>query len=466
MITKAIIGSLALSFIGAVVGLVIVYQNLQASQSSLILTRAELEENRETLEKSEELNRGLAAANEGLIAKIQEQAVQIQQLEASNSDLVAESRRIYQEIQRVDELNTSLDQENREVTARNNSLNQENRTLTNMNSQVEADNERLNYELERAGENTRTLQEQNDRQALDIHTLEQDKTNLAANVTELEGQIRLLDQQNDRQASAIVTLEQDIQTLEQDKTKLASDVTELRGQNQSLINLTETYQSKSGTVNQLNTRIDSLRAEIRRLENQRKPLVVESFSTSFRCTGSMEPKITCLDSATMLKNFRPQDISVGTAISFRPTAACKLTGSRVLHRVMKVKVERGIYYYWPKGDNNSGPDECWIPESNVNGYIIELHKNTEPQNSQLRNTVNAAHAEMKSERDIYYARRAAYGCPDPNRTCTVSPGKYRELIRLYDAYIAAANYHQCWVDSAKSAFSLNSGPPIYTQCIK
>ena len=466
MITKAIIGILALSFIGAVVGLVIVYQNLQASQSSLGLTRAELEENRETLEKSEELNRGLAAANEGLIAKIQEQAVQIQQLEASNSDLVAESRRIYQEIQRVDELNTSLDQEIREVTANYNSLNEENRSLAARNSQVEAekdrveaDNELLSHELEIAGENARTLQDQNYQQDLVIHALEQDKTKLASDVTELEGQNRLLGQQNAQQASAI-------QTLEQDKTKLTADVTDLRSQNQSLINLTETYQSKSGTVNQLNTKIDSLRAEIRRLEDQRKPLMVESFPASFKCTGSMEPKITCLDSATMLQNFRPQDISVGTAISFRPTVACKLTGSRVLHRVMKVKVERGIYYYWPKGDNNSGPDECWIPESNVYGYIIELHKNTEPQNSQLRNSVNAAKADMDRAWAAYQSRRSAYGCPDPNRTCTVSPGKYRELIRLRTVYLDAAAYHQCWVDSAKSAFSLRSGPPIYTQCVK
>ena len=473
MITKAIIGILVLALIGSVAALGVVYQNLQASQASLSLNRAELETAKNTLDSYRELNQGLTSANDGLLAKIQAQAVQIHHLESTNSDLVAESRRIYQEIQRVEELNTSLDQENRQLTANNNSLerevrevtndnnslNQENRNLTARSNQFEADNERLYLELEMADENARTLQVKNDQQTIAIHTLEGENTKLTANVNELEGQNHQLGQQNVQQAAAI-------QTLEQEKTKLTSDVTELRGQNQSLATLNETYRNKSGTVNQLNTKLDSLRAEIRRLENQRKPLLVESFTTGFKCTGSMEPKITCLDSATMLRNFRPQDISVGTSISFRPTAACELTGGRVLHRVMKVKVERGIYYYWPKGDNNSGPDDCWIPESNVNGYIIELHKNTDSQNAELRNAVNAAYADMKRKRNIYYARRSAYGCPDPNRVCTVSPGKFRELSRLRADYLDAVAYHRCWSNAARTALYSNFGPPVYPLCIK
>ena len=460
MLPKVIIGILALALIGTVVGLAVVYQNIQASQSSLSLTRAELETARETLDNYEELNRSLAAANEELIAKIQEQAGQNHRLEATNSDLVAESRRIYQEVQRVEELNTSLDQEVREATARNNSLNRENHNLSTRNGQIEADNNFLNRELEIAGENARTLQEQNDRQSLNIQTLELDKTELTANVNELEGRNLLLGQQNDRQASAI-------QTLEQEKTELTADVTELQDRNRELSQQNDTLRNKSGSVQRLNTQIDSLRAEIRRLEERRKPLSVESFPAYFRCTGSMEPKITCLDSATMLENFLPHDIRVGTVISFRPTAACELTGSsRVLHRVMKIKVERGTYYYWPKGDNNSGPDECWIPESNVYGYVIELHKNTHPENAKLRNSVNAADAVADKARDAYYSRRASYGCYDPDRVCTVSPGKYRELNRLYSEYRDAYNYLRCWVDTARNAWYSSFGPPLYTPCTK
>ena len=466
MLSKAIIGFLALVVIGMVIGLVTVYQNLQASQSTLNLTKAELDASREALDNAEEFNRGLAAANEELVAKIQEQAVKNHQLEATNSDLVSESRRIYQEVQRVDELNTSLDAEIREATAMNNSLNQENNTLAARNRQVEANNESLNLKLETAVKNARTLQELNDQQAQDIHTLEvdvhslgQEKSTLQADVNALEGQNRLLDQQKGQQAVAI-------QTLEQEKTLLTADVIELKGLNQELATLNETYRNKSGTVNQLNTRIDSLRAEINRLEAQRKPLLVESFSTSFRCTGSMEPKITCLDSATMLENFRPQEIRVGTVISFRPTGTCKVSGSRILHRVMKIKVERGTYYYWPKGDNNSGPDECWIPESNVYGYVIELHKNTDSQNANLRNAVNSADVAAERAWEAYQAKRRAYGCPDPNRVCTVSTGKYRELIRLRADYIAAAEYHRCWVNSARTALYSSFGPPVYTTCTK
>ena len=459
MLPKVIIGILALALIGAAIGLVVIYQNLQASQSSLSLTRAELDTAWEALDNSEERNRSLTAANEELLAKIQEQAVQIHQLETTNSDLVAESRRIYQEVQRVEELNTTLDQEVREVTAKNNSLSRENQNLVSKNNQIEADNEFLNQELEVAVQNVGTLQEQNYQQVQTLQTLEQEKTKLTANVTELEGQNRQLGQQNDQQASTI-------QTLEQENTELTSDVTELQGQNRELATLNETYRSKSGTVNQLNTRVDSLQAEIRRLEDQRKPLLVESFRTRFRCTGSMEPKITCLDSATMLENFRPQDITVGTVISFRPTAACEVTGSRVLHRVMKVKVERGTYYYWPKGDNNSGPDECWIPESNVYGYVIQLHKNTDQQNAALRNAVNAADSAAERAWATYQSRRAAYGCPDPNRVCTVSTGKYRELVRLRSEYIAAADYHRCWANAARTALYSSSGPPVYFSCTK
>ena len=460
MLLKAIIGVLALAVIGAVIGLVTVYQNIQAYQSSLSLTRDELEATRTALDNSKKLNQGLSEANEQLVIKIQEQVQQKLHLEAINSDLTTESRRIYQEVQRVEELNTTLDQDIRAVNAKNNSLNRENHTLVARNNQVEADNESLRHELELAVENARSLQEQNDQQAQDILALEQERSTLQADVKNLEDQSRILDEKNNRQASTI-------QALEQEKTRLTADVTELRGQNQSLTQLYETYRSKHGTLNQLNSRIDSLRAEISRLEEQRKPLLVESFRTTFRCTGSMEPKITCLDSATLLKNFLPQDITSGTVVSFRPTAACEPTGSRVLHRVVKTKVEKGIYYYWPKGDNNSVPDGCWVPESSVYGYVIELHKNTHLQNAELRNSVNSADAAAERAWDAYQSRRASYGCSNPNRVCTVSStSRFNELSRLRAEYIAASAYHQCWVQAAKNAWYPRYGKPVFPICIK
>ena len=67
--------------------------------------------------------------------------------------------------------------------------------------------------------------------------------------------------------------------------------------------------------------------------------MVESYTTGFHCTGSMEPKITCLDTTTWLANFNPQDVVIGTVIVFTPTADCELSSSRVAHRVTAVKVE-------------------------------------------------------------------------------------------------------------------------------
>ena len=460
MLPKAIIGILMLALIGTAAGLVILYMNLQEHQSSLTHATTQLETTREALDNYKELNQNLSDANEELVSKIQDQAQRNDQLEATNSDLVAESHRIYQELRRTEEINAVLDQDIREATARNNSLTQENHDLASRNIEIEAVNDSLSQELEITDQKARTLQEQNDQQTRSIHALEEEKTSLQADVKDLEGQNQSLNQQTNQQS-------QTIQTLEGEKTKLAADVSELQVRNQQLTQQYDTLRSKTGSVQQLNTRIDTLRAEIRRLEDQRKPLLVESFSTSFRCTGSMEPKITCLDSATMLENFLPEDITAGTVISFKPSATCKLTGNRVLHRVMKIKVERGIHYYWPKGDNNSRPDECWIQESNVFGYVIKLHKNTRPQNAELRDLVNSADADAERAWEAYQSKRVSYGCPDPHRVCTVSSrSRFNELNRLRSRYIAASIYHQCWVDSASGAWYSGFGPPVYSLCIK
>lgn len=467
MLPKAIVGILVLALIGTSAGLLTIYLNFRDAQSSLHSVTAELEETRETLHNYRELNQGLASANDDLVAKIQEQAVRNHQLEAINSDLVAESRRIYEEVQHVEELNVSLDQEIRDVTATNNALNRENHTLATVNIQLEADRESLNHSLETAEENARAIQEQNERNTLTIHALEQDKATLTADVMDLQDQNHLLGQKNDQQTDAIQALEREKEELTVDVTELTSDVTALRGRNQSLAELNATYQNKSGTLNQLNTRIDSLRAEIRRLEDQRRPLLLQTGRSNFACTGSMEPKITCLDSATYLENFLPQDIRVGTVISFDPPATCRVQSNRgIAHRVEKVKVERNIYYYWPKGDNAEQADGCWVSEKDVSGYIIDLHKNTNPERAELRTLVNSADAEAKRARDAYYNRRASYGCPDPNRVCTVSRERFIELSRLRQTYLAASNYHWCWVQAAKNAWYPRSGKPVYSICSK
>ncbi|MBI2855713.1 MAG: hypothetical protein HYX93_02565, partial [Chloroflexi bacterium] len=199
----------------------------------------------------------------------------------------------------------------------------------------------------------------------------------------------------------------------------------------------EEVKAKVGT---LQSQVSSLQSEIASLLGQRSPLIVETYTAGFYCTGSMEPKITCLDSATWLANFRPQDVVVRAVISFTPTAECNLSGSGrpVARRVMDIKMEAGIYYYWPRGDANPQDDGCWIPQTNVNGYIIELHKNTNPENQALREKVNSASAARDTTLQRYEEKEAIYNqkyleyCGSQTGTCTLPEPQYSEIIQLYN----------------------------------
>lgn len=461
VLLKVIVGVLLLAIIGTSVGLVRVYLNFQESQAALLTVTTELQASQATLDSYREMNQSLSDANKQMVVKIQEQAQRNLHLEAVNNDLTAESRRIYQEVQRVDELNTSLGQEIQEVTDKNNSLNREIFNLTVKKDQIEADNVSLRHELDTAVENTRALQVKNEQQTLNIQTLEQEKASIQEDVQNLQQRNQTLDEHNKQQESTI-------QALEREETTSRARITELQGQNRSLRQLNDTLQSKSGSVTQLNNRIDSLRAEIRRLEDQRKPLLLQTERSNFACTGSMEPKLTCLDSATYLENFLPQDITVGTIIAFDPPATCRVQSNRgIVHRVERVKVERGIYYYWPKGDNAERADDCWVSERDVSGYIIEVHKNTRPERAELRNFVNSADAEAERARNAYFTRRASYGCHSVNQVCRVSSrSQLNELNRLRTTYIAAADYHWCWVQAAKNAQYSLFRKPVHSICIK
>ena len=178
-----------------------------------------------------------------------------------------------------------------------------------------------------------------------------------------------------------------------DKELLNQELQASNASNRSLLEQNETLETElehnatrytqlvneSGTVDQLraeaNTleeKVAALRASISELTDQRAPLIVESSTRGFSCTGSMEPKITCLDTATWLVNYAPEDIVVGTIISFEPIEECALESDSVAHRVMNIKHEDGAFYFWPQGDANDEADGCWIPEENVDSYIIDV----------------------------------------------------------------------------------------------
>ena len=191
----------------------------------------------------------------------------------------------------------------------------------------------------------------------------------------------------------------------------------------------------------------------------RQPLTLgpdNSYWSEFSCTGSMEPVITCLDDALWLTAFQPEDIVVGSIISFHP-ACWEERGedeSGTSHRVMDIKVEDGVHYYWPQGDNNPEDDGCWVPETDVHGYIIYIDRGVYPENAKLRDSVNAAEEAyrlavaayddaladaapaLKAAEDAYIAVRVRHGCPSFLRvTCDfTAQTAYDEITDAYRLY--------------------------------
>ena len=295
--------------------------------------------------------------------------------------------------------------------------------------------------------------------------------------TELENQHTALEDEFgtlNTQHQSITRLYED---LDQEHETLTSEHRELTGQYDDLTR-------EVGTLEQLSGQVTALEAEIKRLEEMRRPLILASDRNGFLCTGSMEPKLTCLDEATWVRNPRPEEITVGTTIHFTPSCWPEeddTYSDGIAHRVMDVKIENGVYSYWPKGDANREADGCWVPFDHVQGYIVEIHKGVHPQNAALRNSVNRAarlEAEARSAseaaREEYYSIIEQYCGPsvDPG-DCSLPSPQYDIAIRAHQAWVDAyeeweqySAYNRCWVDSASSALYWDTGePPLYVSCI-
>ena len=182
-----------------------------------------------------------------------------------------------------------------------------------------------------------------------------------------------------------LTSDHDARGVQHDDLKL--DYGDLADRHADLTTQYADLEEMVGTMAELEERIAALETEL-------KPLVLGVNSrrrNSFLCTGSMEPAITCLDGATWVTPADPADIVVGTTISFDPDCTeGQVNWRSTAHRVTAIKVVNGVTYYWPKGDANEFADGCWVPYSDVHGYIVELHKGAHPENAFLRDQVNAS----------------------------------------------------------------------------
>ena len=248
--------------------------------------------------------------------------------------------------------------------------------------------------------------------------------------------------------------------------QLDAQHTALTAQHYTLGRQHEELQRTAGTVDTLRGRAQDLRTEIQGLEERRRPLILALDNTprsGFKCTGSMEPTVTCLDEATWLRDFRPEDVAVGALIAFNPGCGEDEPDHRwTSHRVAAIDVRDGVHYYWPVGDGNPEPDGCWIPESSVRGYMIELHRNARPENAALRDHVLGARTAYRAARDAFDVAKDAYldiierYCGHRGTaTCYLDPGPYAEADAAFMTHLAAhermldaRELWHCWLNSA------------------
>lgn len=222
-------------------------------------------------------------------------------------------------------------------------------------------------------------------------------------------------------ATALEQREERVDELEAQKTELTLQYQEL--------------ENMAGTLPDMTSEIEQLEAEIARLKKDLSPLRTRAAYThtgGFLCTGSMEPVITCLDRVTWQTRFTEEDITVGTIIAFSQHSPCLggRGGFNVGHRVYSINRSDPFNpRYITKGDAVDRTDECTIVFSDIEGYVIAIHKNVVMANTELRNNVNSARDAYEAARDEYYGA-----------------GFYVE--RLYNEAVAAWEYYDCWYANA------------------
>ena len=210
----------------------------------------------------------------------------------------------------------------------------------------------------------------------------------------------------------------------------------------------------AGTAEELGTQVGDLQDEIAGLEERRQPLLLAmqgEWVQGFLCTGSMEPKLTCLDAARWTRPVSQDEIVTGTVIIYDNRACWTgAGGGRSAHRVVDIKVVDGVHHYWPKGDALPRADGCWVPYTAVQGYIIELQRGAVLENAELRDNVNGARAAYDSAWDAYVDVIEEYcGHREPQR-CSVDVANAlgRQAQSLWKLVEEASEHYVCWYANA------------------
>ena len=273
-------------------------------------------------------------------------------------------------------------------------------------------------DLERADGQIRLLQD-------DVQEKEDAYTGLLASYKELQDSGAELLAEHEALISDSIALREENSRLLEVVVPIEDAQSELQRIQRLAIEAEEAYDNWSTGVSTMQNLFQDLEAEVTELEERRRPLLLhgKTSTTEFLCTGSMEPKITCLDTMTWLTDFDPADITVGTIIVYRPS--CYGAPYETAHRVTQIQGAEGVYAFRTKADVEDSDDGCWIPQENVSGYLIDIQKNTRMGNAWLREQVNNA-------RDLHLLLEARY----------ISTGQD------YTLYLEAHRNWSCWVESA------------------
>ena len=212
--------------------------------------------------------------------------------------------------------------------------------------------------------------------------------------------------------------------------------------------------------------LEELRVELGELRAERTILLETKVSTiDVRCTGSMNPTITCLDEITEMDPPPPKDIVVGAMIIYRKpvcltvrnsdtgetfSTSCDyptgwVGGSTVLHRVIEVIVgENGEYSYKTQGDNNPEPDNYTVPYGSIVGLVTQIQKNTVSYKANLHSYVKNARAGYPSNSKVYRDTWDNY-CRSKGAQagCRVTSPTYEQLIRMHNQVNKWYDYYNC-----------------------
>ena len=314
--------------------------------------------------------------------------------------------------------------------------------------------------------------------------LQEDKTALVADNAALTGSLRAANTENAALTEANASLTDDLAVAEvretQLETRLATEAAVHTETKTVLASLEAEHAEVTKTANEfiaLYGDVEALRREIVSLREQRRPLLLKTQRDALACTGSMEPKLTCLDEVTFLRNYAPADITIGTTVVFQGEKECVLHGPTqwlfgnryrpclqylrplIIHRVLEI----GTHSYLTKGDA-SRENDGWIPVDDVVGYVIEVHRNVNPENARLRDAVNDALARLDSAEQALDVAEARWDAK-VNEYCGVNVGCqvfyydesdpiyiiYQQYRQAYAEYSKAFDTYECWIKNAEDS---------------